>query len=78
MLGTSGRLGNRLADITASGHSLPALMCGMAVKGSMVIATSPLSTAASCGAVPLYGTARMSAPLAALKVSTNSCSPLVP
>src|SRR5512134_2189295 len=53
----SGSSGERLAEVTAIGRSLPAFACGSADgRLSNMIAICPPSRSLTAGALPLYGT----------------------
>src|SRR4029453_17843883 len=55
-VGTSGSAGARVADVTASGRSFPALICGSdGGRLSNISCTWPPSRSCSAGALPLYG-----------------------
>ena len=71
-VGTSGSSGSRLAPVTASARSFPALMCGKA-EGmlSNIIITWPPSRSVIAGALPLYGMCRMSTCARYLNISPD-------
>src|SRR5215470_1732337 len=71
MVGTSGRLGERVLLVTASARNLPALICGTAgVRALNPIWVWPATTAATAGPPPLNGTCTMSSPS-----DRRNCSP---
>ncbi|MNN47703.1 hypothetical protein D3C81_1621370 [compost metagenome] len=79
MVGTCGSAGDRLEANTASGRSLPALIIAIELNGSMVMSTSPDTTACICGPVPLYEALTTSGiPAVALKLAPISSIMLLP
>ncbi|CFU04323.1 Uncharacterised protein [Bordetella pertussis] len=54
IVGTSGRSGERLGEVTASARSLPALICARAAgRLSIAIGTMPAITSVSAALLPL-------------------------
>src|SRR2546421_4709540 len=72
MVGTSGKVGERLAPATASARILPALICGADEVPEKSAATSPDMVAAVAGAPPLYGTWTISKPARSFSISIVS------
>src|SRR5262249_44769202 len=75
MVGTPGSASTRLSEVTASGRSLPASICGLADSTLETMDdTWPASTSLSAGAAPLYGTWTTSMPAALLNSSIATWS----
>src|SRR5215472_16345449 len=74
MTGTSGSTSARVAVVTASARSLPALMCGVddGVTSNITCAW-PARRSVSAGVVPRYGTWIMSIPVMNLNSSPATC-----
>src|SRR6266571_4149501 len=74
IVGSSGISSVRLAPATASARRRPDFTCGPTATGLMKDSwTSPASSAAIEGALPLYGTCTMLVPLRSLKSSAARC-----
>ena len=69
-VGTSGSASERVAVVTASARTLPALMVSIdSGKGLNITCTWPPSRSVSAGAPPRYGTCSMSMPVIILNSS---------
>src|SRR5256886_16766112 len=73
-VGISDNTSKRVAVVTASGRSLPALMCSIdSGKGLKITCTWPPSRSVVAGAPPRYGTWTMSTPAVILNSSPTTC-----
>ena len=70
----AGTTGDRVTLVTPSARSLPALMCGRAAGVvEKLIDASPPSTAATAGALPLYGICNILILAIVFSVSPDKC-----
>ena len=76
-VGTSGSCGDRVDPVTASGRSLPALMCPTmpAVPGIEAITCPARRSVVACP-LPLYGTCDSCMPVIDASIAMNRCWPL--
>src|SRR5258705_7337914 len=74
MVGVSGNAARRTGLMAASTRERPDLMCGCCgVSASNMSCTCPPATSAAPGALPLYGTCWIGAPVTVLKSSPTRC-----